>query len=93
MPLVVDFSSSVANSRSRVVRKSICAQEKVPTNLYECALGGARNSSKSSSGSSSSGKGVLCVFFSSGRFSVGYGKGFPMMCLRVGLHSVVVRCW
>ena len=33
---------SVANSRSRAFRKSICAQEKVPTNLYEYALGGAR---------------------------------------------------
>ena len=41
-PLVVDFSSSVANSRSRAFRKSICAQEKVPPNLYEYALGGAR---------------------------------------------------
>ena len=38
IPLLVDFSSSVANSRSRAFRKSICAQEKVPTN----ALGGAR---------------------------------------------------
>ena len=33
---------SLANSRSRAFRKSICAQEKVPTNLYEYALGGAR---------------------------------------------------
>ena len=40
--LLVDFSSSVANSRSRAFRKSICAQEKVPTNLYEYALGGIR---------------------------------------------------
>ena len=40
--LLVDFLSSVANSRSRAFRKSICAQEKVPTNLYEYALGGAR---------------------------------------------------
>ena len=40
--LLVDFSSSVANSRSRVFRKSICAQEKVPTNLFEYALGGIR---------------------------------------------------
>ena len=32
----------VANSRSRAFRKSISAQEKVPTNIYECALGGAR---------------------------------------------------
>ena len=38
MPLLVDLSSSVANSRSRAFRKSICAQEKVPTNLYEYAL-------------------------------------------------------
>ena len=42
IPLLVDFSSSVANSRSRVFRKSICAQVKVPTNLYEYALGGIR---------------------------------------------------
>ena len=43
IPLLVDFSSSsVANSRSRAFRKSNCAQEKVPTNLYEYALGGAR---------------------------------------------------
>ena len=44
--LLVDFSSSVAinNARSRAfrVRKSICAQEKVPTNSHEYALGGAR---------------------------------------------------
>ena len=40
IPLLVDFSSSVANSR--VFRKSICAQEKSPTNLYEYALGGIR---------------------------------------------------
>ena len=40
--LLVDCSSSVANSRSRAFRKSICAQEKVPTNLHEDALGGAR---------------------------------------------------
>ena len=39
-PLLVDFSSSVVNSRSRVLRKSSCAQGKVPTNLYEYALGG-----------------------------------------------------
>ena len=30
------------NSRCLAFRKSICAQEKVPTNFYECALGGAR---------------------------------------------------
>ena len=42
IPLLVDFSSSVADSRSRACRKSTCAQEKVPTNLYlyEYALGG-----------------------------------------------------
>ena len=40
IPLLVGFSSS-ANSRSRAFRKSICAQEKVPTNLYAYALGGA----------------------------------------------------
>ena len=43
IPLLVDFSSGVvANSRSRAFRKSVCAQEKVPTNLYEYALGGIR---------------------------------------------------
>ena len=42
IPLLVDFSSSVANSRSRAFRKSICAQEKVSMNLYEYALRGAR---------------------------------------------------
>ena len=43
IPLLVDFfSSSVANSRSRAFRKSICAQEKVPTNLFEYALGRIR---------------------------------------------------
>ena len=40
IPLLVDFSSSVANSRSCAFRKSICAQEKVPTVLFEYALGG-----------------------------------------------------
>ena len=40
IPLLVDFSSRVANSLSRAFRKSICAREKVPTNLYEYALGG-----------------------------------------------------
>ena len=38
--LLVDFSSSVATSRYRAFRMSIRAQEKVPTNLYEYALGG-----------------------------------------------------
>ena len=38
IPLLVDFSSNVANSRSRALRKSICAQEKVPTNLCEYGL-------------------------------------------------------
>ena len=38
--MLVDFSSSVADSRSRAFRKSTCAQKKVPTNLYEDALGG-----------------------------------------------------
>ena len=38
-PLMVDFSSSVANSRSRVFRKSISAQD---DKLYEYALGGIR---------------------------------------------------
>ena len=39
---LLDFSSSVAYSRPRAFRKSICAQEKVPTKVYEYALGGAR---------------------------------------------------
>ena len=34
IPLFVDYSSSVANSRSHAFRKSICAQEKVPTRTY-----------------------------------------------------------
>ena len=42
IPLLVDFSSNVANSRSRAFRKSICAKEKLPTNLYEYALEGIR---------------------------------------------------
>ena len=41
-PLLVDFSSSVANSRSRAFSKSICAREKVSMNLNDYALGGAR---------------------------------------------------
>ena len=45
IPPLVGFSSSVvANSRSRAFRKSICAQEKVPTNLYKNALRGDSNS-------------------------------------------------
>ena len=39
---IVHRDSSVANSRSRAFRKSICPQDKVPTNLYGYALGGAR---------------------------------------------------
>ena len=42
IPLLVDFSSSGANTRFRDFRKSICGQEEVPTNIYEYALGGAR---------------------------------------------------
>ena len=41
-PTARRFSSSVANSRSRAFRKSVCAQEKVPTTLYEYAPGGIR---------------------------------------------------
>ena len=37
IPLLVDFSLSVANTRSRAFRESFCALEKVPTNLYEYA--------------------------------------------------------
>ena len=40
--MLVDFPSSVATPRSRTFRKSTCAQEKNPTDLYEYALGGAR---------------------------------------------------
>ena len=40
------FSSSVANSRCRAFRKSICAREKVPTRSYEYALGGIRTHDK-----------------------------------------------
>ena len=36
------LSSNVANSRPRASRESICAQEKVPANLYEYALRGTR---------------------------------------------------
>ena len=36
------FIEYIAISRSRAFRKTICAQEKVATNLYEYALGGAR---------------------------------------------------
>ena len=36
------FIECFANSRSRAFRKSICAQENVPTNLFEYALGGTR---------------------------------------------------
>ena len=36
------LSSNVANSRFRYLRESICAQEKVPKNLYAYALGGTR---------------------------------------------------
>ena len=39
---LADFSSNVTNSRSRAFRESSCAQEKLPTNLYEYALGGIR---------------------------------------------------
>ena len=40
IPTARRLSSNVANSRFRAFRESICAQEKVPTNLYEYALGG-----------------------------------------------------
>ena len=36
------FHRVFANSLSRAFHRSICAQEKVPTNVYEYALGGAR---------------------------------------------------
>ena len=42
IPTTRRFSSNVANSRSRAFRESICAQEKLPMNLYEYALGGTR---------------------------------------------------
>ena len=41
-PTARRFSSSVANSSPRAFRMPICAQEKVPTPLYEYALGGIR---------------------------------------------------
>ena len=41
-PLLVDFHRNVADSRSRAFLESIWALEKVPTNLYEYALGGTR---------------------------------------------------
>ena len=40
VPTARRLSSNVANSRFRAFRESICAQNKVPTNLYEYALGG-----------------------------------------------------
>ena len=40
------FIECVANSRSRGVRKSIRAQEKVPTNLYESMHSGGLESTK-----------------------------------------------
>ena len=36
------FIECCLNPRSRAFRESICAQEKVPTNFFEYALGGAR---------------------------------------------------
>ena len=42
IPLLVDFSSSVANSRSRAFRNVNSCTKKIPTNLYEYALGGIR---------------------------------------------------
>ena len=41
-PTARRLSSSVANSRYGAFRKSICAPEKVLTNIYEYALGGIR---------------------------------------------------
>ena len=42
IPTARRLSSNVANSRFGPFHESICAQEKVPTNLYEYALGGTR---------------------------------------------------
>ena len=42
IPTARRLPSNVANSRFRAFRESICAQEKVPTNLYEYALGVTR---------------------------------------------------
>ena len=39
-PLIVHFSSSVANSRSRAFRKSISAQEKAPRRIIRVRSGG-----------------------------------------------------
>ena len=43
-PLIVDFSSSVANSRSRAFRESIGAQEKVPRKIIRESTRGYSNS-------------------------------------------------
>ena len=43
IPTARRLSSNVANSRFRAFRESICAQEKVHTNLYEYALGGTNS--------------------------------------------------
>ena len=42
IPTARRLSSKVANSRFRAFHESICAQEKVPTTLYEYALAGTR---------------------------------------------------
>ena len=43
-PTARRFSSSVANSRSRAFRKSICAQEKLPTNIIRVCTRRGSNS-------------------------------------------------
>ena len=42
IPTARRLSSNVANSRFRAFRESVWAQEKIPTDLYEYALGGTR---------------------------------------------------
>ena len=43
-PLIVDFSSSVANSRSRAFRKSISAQANAPRKFIRARTRGDSNS-------------------------------------------------
>ena len=43
IPIARRLSQFIANSRFRAFRESMCAQEEIPTNLYEYALGMTRN--------------------------------------------------
>ena len=42
IPIARRLSSIIANTRFRAFRESMCAQEEIPTNLYEYALGMTR---------------------------------------------------